>query len=163
MKKNQYICPEGHILPYKNSYTKNNKTKKVYYNDKCKNCPMKSECSPKTNRRVITHYSTKYQDLMAQKMEKEDSKEIYKKRANSERPFAFMKCDIEWNTMLSENIEQNQRDLDLITIGHNIKLIHNQNIKQIKQKTKKNTDKIKTENHLETQISKNYTKKLACA
>jgi hypothetical protein len=30
-EKNQYICPQNHILPYKNSYNENKKTKKVYY------------------------------------------------------------------------------------------------------------------------------------
>ncbi|MCL2114970.1 MAG: IS1182 family transposase, partial [Methanobrevibacter sp.] len=94
--KNQFICPEKHILHHKNSYKENNKIKKVYYTNQCKNCPTKDKCSPKSNYRIITHYSNKYQDLMAQKMEKEENKEIYKKRANSERPFAYMKHDLEW-------------------------------------------------------------------
>jgi len=96
-EKNHYTCPEEHILPHKNTYTKNNKNKKVYYTDKCKNCHMKKECTPRSNYRIITHYNTYYQDLMEQKMEKEESKEIYKKRANGERPFAYLKHTLNRN------------------------------------------------------------------
>ena len=46
---------------------------------------MKKECTLRSNYRVITHYNTHYQDLMEQKMEKEENKEIYKKRANNEK------------------------------------------------------------------------------
>jgi transposase len=160
-EKDQYICPEGHILPYKNTYKENKKTKKVYYTNKCKNCPMKTECSPKSNYRIILHYNTKYQDLMSQKMENEENKEIYKKRANAERPFAYMKHTLEWNTMRSKDIEKNQTDLDLITLAHNIKLTHNHKIKQKQQQIKENTPKTKTTNHSPNQISKNYMPKLA--
>ena len=158
-EKNQYICPEGHILHYKNSYGENNKIKKVYYTNQCKNCPAKSECCPKSHYRIITHYSTKFQDLMSQKMEKEESKEIYKKRANSERPFAYMKNTLGWTTMLSKN-EQNQTDLDLITLAHNIKLTFNHKLKQNKTTTNKNTLKTKMKKQFSTQISKIKMKNL---
>jgi len=162
-EKNQYICPEGHILPHKNTYNKNNKIKKVYYTNQCKNCPMKKECTPQSNYRIITHYNTHYQDLMEQKMEKEENKEIYKKRANGERPFAYLKHTLNRNTLTSKNKERNQTELDLITIAHNIKLTHNHKMKQIKQKNKKNTQQTKTKNSPKNQISKNSIKNLAYA
>ena len=161
-EKDQYTCPERQILPCKNKYTENNKTKKVYYTNKCKNCPMKDECTPKSNYRIITHYTSHYQDLMAKKMEKKESKEIYKKRSNAERPFAYLKNTIGWDTMLSKNKAQNQTDIDLITIAHNIKIVHNHKKKQNEQKNRENTHQIKTKKSLKIQISKNTTKKLAC-
>ena len=107
-EKNHYIYSERHILPYKKTYTKNNKSKKVYYTNKCKTCPMKKECTPKSNYRIITHYNTHYQNLMAQKMEKEENKEIYKKRANGERPFTYLKHTLNRNKLTSKNKERNQ-------------------------------------------------------
>ena len=163
LNKNQFTCPEKHILHHKNSYEENNKIKKVYYTNKCKNCPSKEECTPKSNYRIITHYSSKYQDLMTQKMEKKESKEIYKKRANSERPFAHMKHNLGWTTMRSKDQAKNQTDLDLITLAHNIKLTHNHKNKKNTQTNKKNTPKIKTKNNPQNQIPKNSTKNLACA
>ena len=126
-----------------------------------KKCPMKKECTPRSNYRIITHYNTHYQDLMAQKMEKEENKEIYKKRSNGERPFAYLKHTLNRTTMTSKNKEQNQTDLNLITIAYNIKLTHNHKIKQNKHQNKENTQQTKTKNPPETQISKNSTKKLA--
>ena len=161
-EKNHYTCPEGHILPHKKTYIKNNKVKKVYYTNECKKCPMKKECTPRSNYRIITHYNTHYQDLMAQKMEKEENKEIYKKRSNGERPFAYLKHTLNRSTMTSKNKEQNQTDLNLITIAYNIKLTHNHKIKQNKHQNKENTQPTKTKNPPETQISKNSTKKLTC-
>jgi transposase len=155
--KNHYICPEGQILPYKNTYKKN---KKIYYTHHCKNCPVKTKCSPKSNYKIITHYSTKYQDLMAQKMEIEENKEIYKKRANCERPFAYMKYTLNWTTLRAKDGEKNQTDLDLITLAHNIKLTHNHKLKKNKQQNKKNTPKIKTTNTLENPIPKNSIQKI---
>jgi len=81
---------------------------------------------------------------MVQKMEKEESKEICKKRANSERPFAYLKHTLNWTTMASKNQERNQTDLDLTTIAYNIKLTHNHKMKQNKQKNKENKYQIKT-------------------
>ena len=46
-----------------------------------KNCTVKFECSLKLYYRVITDYETYYQDLMAQKIKKEENEEIYKKRS----------------------------------------------------------------------------------
>jgi len=158
-KKDQYRCPKGHILPYKKKYTENNKIKKVYYTNKCKNCPMKEECTPKSNYRIITHYTNYYQDLMAQKMEKEENKEIYKKRSNAERPFAYLKSTIGWNTMFCKDKPRNQIDIDLTTIAYNIKIIHNHKKKQNEQKSKENTHQRKTKKPLKTQISKNTMKK----
>ena len=99
---------------------------------------------------------------MAQKMEKEKNKEIYKKRSNSERPFAYMKHNLEWTTMLSKDIEKNQTNLDLITLAHNIKLTHNHKNKKNKQQNKENTPKIKTKNIRQKQIPKNSMKNLVC-
>jgi hypothetical protein len=159
-EKNQYICPKGQILPYQNSYGEN---KKVYYTNQCKNCHAKAECSPKSNYRIITHYATDYQDLMAQKMEKGESKEIYKKRANIERPFAYMKYSIGWASMRSKDETKNQTDLDLITLAYNIRLTHNHKLKKNQHQNKENTSKIKTTNNPENQISQNSMQNLACA
>ena len=158
-EKNHYICPQGHILPHKNSYNEN---KKVYYTNKCKNCPNKKQCTPKSNYRIIIHYGTKYQDLMAQKMENEENKEIYKKRANSERSFAYMKYTLGWTSMAAKDKVKNQTDLDLITLAHNIKLTHNHKLKKNQHQNKENTPKIKTTNTPENQIFKNSMQKLAC-
>jgi transposase len=158
-EKNQYTCPIGQILPFKNSYVRN---KKVYYTNDCKNCSVKNECSPKSNYRIISHYGTNYQDLMAQKMEKEENKEIYKKRANTERPFAYMKHTLGWIIMQSKDKTKNQTDLDLITLAHNIKLTHNHKLKKNQQQNKKNTPKIKTTNKPKNTNTKKSMLQRAC-
>jgi hypothetical protein len=64
-----YKCPQNHPLPLKNKCNTENKSKKVYYINKCKNCDFKTECTPGSNYKIITNYSTNYQDKMTQKME----------------------------------------------------------------------------------------------
>ena len=95
-------------------------------------------------------------------MEKEENKEIYKKRALAERPFAHMKHNLGWNTMASKDETINQTDLDLITIAHNIKLTHNHKIKKNNQKNKEKTPKTKTTNNPKNQNPKNSMKIHTC-
>ena len=123
--KNHYTCPNNKILPYQNTYKDKNKEKKVYYTNECKNCQYKNECTPKSNYRIISHYSTDYQDLMHQKMEQKENKETYKKRIIVERPFAYMKHVQNFNQTSMRGIEKIQDELNLIAVTHNIKRIHN--------------------------------------
>ena len=62
---------------------------------------------------------------MTQKMRKEENKEIYKKRVNNERLFAYLKHILNRRYMALKNKEQNQAELNLTTIACNIKLTHN--------------------------------------
>jgi transposase len=125
MDKNHYICPNNKILPYQNTYKDKKKEKKVYYTNECKNCQYKDQCTPKSNYRIITHYSTDYQDLMHQKMEQKENKEIYKRRIIVERPFADMKHNQNFNQTTVRGTEKIQNELNLIAVTHNIKRIHN--------------------------------------
>ncbi|WP_169805364.1 transposase [Methanobrevibacter cuticularis] len=67
IEKNTYTCSNNRILPYKKTYDINGKKRKVFYTKDCKNCQYKEECTPHSNYRIISHYSTSYQDLMSQK------------------------------------------------------------------------------------------------
>ncbi|KZX17385.1 hypothetical protein MBCUT_02530 [Methanobrevibacter cuticularis] len=67
IEKNTYTCPNNRILPYKKTYDIDGKKRKVFYTKDCKNCQYKEECTPHSNYRIISHYSTNYQDLMSQK------------------------------------------------------------------------------------------------
>jgi len=122
---NHYTCPNKHKLHYKNTYTQNNVNKKVYYTNQCRKCLDKNKCTPHSNYRIITHYSSKYQDLMAQKMDKEENKEIYKKRVITEPGFAYTKHTLKRNTLNNKTPERNQTELNLIATSHNIKRTHN--------------------------------------
>jgi transposase len=138
-EKNHYICPNNQILHHQNTYNEKNKIKKVYYSNACKNCPIKDECSPNQNWRIITDYSTDYQLLMAQKMEKEESKKIYKKRIISERPFAHIKKNLRYTETNLRGKDKIQNEMNLIASVHNIKLLYNHMKNQINQQTQKNT------------------------
>jgi len=123
--KNHYICPNNKILPYQNTYKDKRKEKKVYYTNECKNCQYKNECTPKSNYRIITHYSTDFQDLMHQKMEQKENKEIYKRRMIVERPFAYMKHVQNFNQTSTRGIWKIQDELNLMAVTHNITRIYN--------------------------------------
>jgi len=123
--KNHYICPNNKILPHQNTYKYKGKEKKVYYTNECKNCQNKNECTPKSNYRIITHYTTNYQDLMHQKMEQKENKEIYKKRIIVERSFAYMKHVQNFRQTNVRGTEKIQNELNLIAVTHNITRIHN--------------------------------------
>ena len=124
-EKNHYICPNKHELPYRNTYNKNNTIKKVYYTNNCRTCPDKNKCTPNSNYRIISHYQNKYQDLMTVKMESPENKEIYKKRNNTEPPFAYTKNTLKRTTLNQKTPERNQTELNLIATSNNIKRTHN--------------------------------------
>lgn len=124
-EKNFYICPNNQILHYQNTYNQNGKDKKVYYTNACDKCPDKDECAPKQNWKVITHYATDYQDLMAQKMEEEGSKEIYKKRILIERPFGHIKKNLGYTYTDLRGTKKVKSEINLIAVANNVKLLHN--------------------------------------
>jgi len=138
-EKNHYICPNNQILHHQNTYCKNNKFKKVYYSNSCDICPFKDECSPNSNWRIITDYSTDFQLLMSQKMEQEQSKEIYKKRIVAERPFAHIKKNLKYTETNLRGTDKIQNEMNLIATANNIRLIYNHLNKKTKQQTQKNT------------------------
>ena len=83
-EKDQFICPNGEILPRKGEYEYKCKLQYTYYGANCGECPFRSECAGEGKRRVIT--SDDYEAerrRMADKMQSEAGKEEYKKRKES--------------------------------------------------------------------------------
>lgn len=116
--------------------------KKFITQNNAKKCLDKNKCTPHSNYRIITHYSSKYQDLMAQKMDKEENKEYIQKK-NHHRTWI---CIYQTHTQKKHIKQQNTRKKPNRTKPH-------RNI----QKYKKNTQPHQKQkhNHQQTQKRKN--------
>lgn len=131
--KDEFICPESKILTLKGKYF-NKKTGKyfhTYYGAKCKECPVKIECTGRKNRvKVIT--SNEYEperQRMAFKMETPEAKKVYQKRSIVEQPFGNIKHNMKYIEFLTRGLSKIKVEKDLINSAHNLKRIWNKMLK----------------------------------
>ena len=51
-EENAYLCPAGEMLPYRFTNVQDGKTMHRYWTHACKDCRLKSLCTPSTERRI---------------------------------------------------------------------------------------------------------------
>ena len=126
-----YLCPSNEKLKYKKTYNYNNVTMRQYYTNKCLNCLNQLECAGKDRYKIITDYGDVLSKRMALKMETEKGKiEFAKRKQTVEWPFGNIKQNLKHTEYLTRGIKQTLTENNLICISHNIKRIHNQQLKQ---------------------------------
>lgn len=154
-EKDYYLCPENQILGFKREYEKDGK--RVYYNTKaCKNCKSRQKCIKKRKTRIITAYSNEQaMQRMKLKMEKEENKEEYKKRTSVESVIGNIKHNLKFTEFSGRGNPYAEFETTKVSIGHNLKILHNQ-IKKIKNK---NTQKSLTNNKNKTKNNRTHKQK----
>lgn len=127
-QKNLFICPNGEKLPYKREYQDEDtgKIKRLYYTNKCKNCPNQEKCAGNDRYRIITDYYTPAQHDMAEKMESDEGKEKYSKRKEIvEYPFGHIKHNLKYNEFQTRGLEKVKTETNILSAVHNIRRIYN--------------------------------------
>jgi transposase len=154
-----FISPVGCVLIHQKTYKSNDALINFYSTENCENncsvCDFKAECCGNNDFRVIRRKEkTKSEELMYRKMEKEENKEIYSERSNTERPFGHIKHNLQFESLNNKDLETNQVELDLIASAHNCRLIHNKILRKQENSILKNENNLIFNNNNQENIIK---------
>ena len=124
--KDCFICPAGHMLELK---TRTGDDKKIYQarSEDCDQCPYRNRCckSKKGNPRTVsTDGKEPLRQEMVAKMEKESSREIYKKRKTIVEPvFGQIKKNMDFWGFSVRGFVKAGGEFSLVCTAHNIKKV----------------------------------------
>ena len=141
-EKDQYECPKKEILPYQRTYTYENKSRRLYYTQKCKSCLVKNECT-KSNIKIISEYGDELEQNMIKKINSTEGKKEYNKRMPTVEPvFGVLKKQDNLNELEQRGKEKIQNELHLMASSYNIKQLYSQRKKHQKENTLKQLRKL---------------------
>lgn len=137
--KDQYICPEGKILPKKTTQSKRGLT--IYKAKDCPQCNKQKLClRGKAKFRHIARYTTK-EDIIIKlrnRLFTKRGKKKYAQRApTAETPFAHFKRNLGFRQFLCRGLPRVSTEFTLLCIGYNIRKIV-QSISNPRRKTQFN-------------------------
>jgi transposase len=125
--KDCYVCPMGRELhyvegkPYNRDGVKG--TYRVYQCGDCAGCPLAGRCLPKNApaRRVCRDEYEEHREEMARRMNSDEGKKQYKRRAHAaETPFAILKSIMNFRQFLLRGIEKVEQELRWAATAYNI-------------------------------------------
>ncbi|MCC7554033.1 MAG: transposase [Methanobacteriaceae archaeon] len=142
-EKNQYKCPKGEILPYQRTYKYENKSRRLYYTEKCKSYLVKDECT-KSNIKIISEYNDELEENMIKKMNSAKGKKEYSKRMHLyvEPVFGVLKKQDDLNKLEQRGKEKIQNESHLMAVSYNIKQVYSQTQKRQSEKVLKKLGKL---------------------
>ncbi|GAA5818051.1 MAG: conserved hypothetical protein [Methanobrevibacter sp. CfCl-M3] len=141
-EKNIFKCPKGAELKAEHEYTDGNIK---YCNKKaCMECSneFKSKCTNE-NYRIIKDKKTQQQKDMENKMQQEESEEIYKKRNTVERTFGQMKKGLGYVSTNLTGSEKVKVEFSMVAITHNLKRVLNKATQMVNSEETKIMDILK--------------------
>jgi len=120
-----YKCPEGKTLTKEREITGvDGRVKTVYSNDSvCNVCEVKNLCTKSENigRKIIRDVNEEIKEEMRKKLNSEEGKEDYGKRAHSaESPYGNMKHNLKFRNFMRRGISNVTMECALIYMLHNI-------------------------------------------
>ncbi|MBU4352720.1 MAG: IS1182 family transposase [Nanoarchaeota archaeon] len=127
-KEDKYLCPEGQKLKFNyESYDKiKNKNIKIYKGMNCKECLFNKECTKRKDRiREIKKIPFEKERIeMAEKMQTQKAKEIYKERKQVVEPvIGHYKENLGFRDFLTRKLKTVKNEFNLVCTAHNLKKI----------------------------------------
>lgn len=127
-RKNEYICPEGHKLKFSFKYYDKTKKKnvKIYAGVNCIDCHLNKECTKQKDkiRRIRSDCFEKARRVMAEKMQTQKAKEIYKERKQVVEPvIGQYKENLGFRDFLTRRLKTVKNEFNLVCAAYNLKKI----------------------------------------
>ena len=90
-EEDAYLCPAGETLPYRFTNVQDGKTVHRYWTDACKDCRLKSLCTPSKERRILRwEHEAVLEKVQARLDRTPDAMTM--RRSTVEHPFGTIKC-----------------------------------------------------------------------
>ena len=123
-EENAYRCPAGEKLKY--YYTSEEKGRKLnnYWTNACKACPLKSKCTPSSQRRIKRW---EHEDVLERAQERLDKnpQAMRVRRETVEHPFATLKMRMGATHFLCKTLPKDATEMALNVLGYNLTRVLN--------------------------------------
>jgi len=123
-EENAYRCPAGEKLKY--YYTSEEKGRKLnnYWTNACKACPLKSKCTPSSQRRIKRW---EHEDVLERAQERLDKnpQAMRVRRETVEHPFATLKMRMGATHFLCKTLPKVATEMALNVLGYNLTRVLN--------------------------------------
>ncbi len=127
-EKNCYTCPVGTVLHYTSQYHDMDGRLRYRYENvyECARCSHFASCCKGERKSISRDHKEGLKETMRENLEKEENKELYKKRAHSaECPTGHIKHNLKFKTVMRRGIEKIKMEVSLLFTLHNILKIGN--------------------------------------
>jgi transposase len=117
-----YICPWGKFLGKIGEVTIKGRRYRRYANvSACKGCEFRDKCTTGKFRSIYRDQNEEVQERMRAKLELEENRERYNKRAHSaESPYGHVKWNLKFTHVMRRGIEKIRMEMALLFMLHNI-------------------------------------------
>lgn len=131
--QDSFCCPEGKKLTYRYRYN-DSRTKqrgKVYRCNECMMCDKKPLCTKAKQRSINKEDRETLRNTIRVRLSNKIGKSIYHKRMKIEAVFGDIKHNLNFKHLFLKGLEKTTAEWQLICIGHNIRKIHLNKIKNL--------------------------------
>jgi transposase len=119
-EKNEYRCPAGQSLIYRYTNLEAGLTTHAYWSSHCQQCPIKSQCTNLSFRRVRRWEHEGVIDEMQRRLEREPEK-MRVRRQTAEHPFGTIKHWMGSTHFLTKTLARVSTEMSLHVLAYNLK------------------------------------------
>lgn len=137
-KEGNIICPANHAFTLDNEYVINKgsypRHMKLYHNEHCKDCPLRSQCTKSKGGRTLRRNEEleRFQAEVRENLSTDEGKELMKLRSiQAEGIFGQIKQDKEYDRLWRRGMTGVKLEILLVCIGHNLRKYHTNKLKRI--------------------------------
>jgi transposase len=123
-EEDAYLCPAGETLPYRFTNVQDGKTVHRYWTHACKDCRLKSLCTPSKERRIFRwEHEAVLENVQARLDRTPDAMTM--RRSTVEHPFGTIKCWMGATHFLTMTLPKVATEMALNVLAYNMKRVMN--------------------------------------
>ena len=121
-EEDAYRCPAGETLPYRYTNVADGKTVRRYWTDACRDCRLKSLCTPSKERRIFRwEHEAVLEKVQARLDRTPDAMTM--RRSTVEHPFGTIKCWMGATHFLTMTLPKVATEMALNVLAYNMKRV----------------------------------------
>jgi transposase len=123
-EEDAYRCPAGETLPYRYTNVQDGKTVHRYWTSACKDCRLKSLCTPSKERRVFRWEHEAVLEKVQARLDRTPDA-MSTRRSTVEHPFGTIKCWMGATHFLTKTLPKVATEMALNVLAYNMKRVMN--------------------------------------
>jgi hypothetical protein len=123
-EEDAYRCPAGERLSYRYTNEEAGKMMRRYWTNACKNCSIKSQCTPGSERRITRWEHEHLLDAVQQRLDA-NPLAMRQRRETVEHPFGTMKARMGATHFLTKTLPKVAAEMALSVLAYNLTRVMN--------------------------------------
>jgi macrodomain Ter protein organizer (MatP/YcbG family) len=119
-----YRCPAGEKLTYRFTREEADKMLRRYWTTACPNCPLKSQCTPASQRRISRWEHEHLLEAVQQRLD-QNPQAMRQRRETAEHPFATLKMRMGATHFLMKRLPKVATEMALHVLAYNLTRVMN--------------------------------------